>query len=197
MILKTAVLPVLKDFVLGEHRSEAEKRALSPTAYWSPYAAGILLGATLFLAFFIMGRGLGASGSMNRIMAWMYGGVAPDFAASLSYYAAYFRQQGSVLYDYAVFQLLGTLVGGYVSAAVAHRSRLTLEKGPNISARGRLWMAFGGGFMFAFGARLARGCTSGQVLTGSANLAIGSLIMFVMFFLGAYVTAYVVRKQWI
>ena len=176
---------------------ELENAQLAPLPFWSPYAAGILLGLTLFGVFFVMGRGLGASGSMNRMMAFFFEAINENFAHSLSYYTSYFTSEYSVIYHYAVFQVFGTLVGGYTSAALGRRSHLTIEKGPNADNRSRLLMAFSGGIIMAFGARFARGCTSGQVLTGSATLALGSLIMFVCFFAGAYLTAYWVRKQWI
>ena len=38
--------------------------------YINPYLAGILLGMVLFLAFFITGNGLGASGGLNRILVF-------------------------------------------------------------------------------------------------------------------------------
>lgn len=168
-----------------------------PRPFASPYLAGVILGVVLFAAFFVVGRGLGASGPMTRLSAWLYQLASPELAHSLRYYAEYLAGSRSVLLEYSVFSLLGTFVGAYTSAALGRRSRLAVEKGPRISVNGRLALAFLGGFVMAIGARIARGCTSGQVLTGSANLAIGSLIMFVCFFAGAYATAYVVRKQWI
>jgi len=35
--------------------------------YWNPYVGGTLLGILLFLSFFVVGHGLGASGGVNRI----------------------------------------------------------------------------------------------------------------------------------
>ena len=178
-------------------RPQSEQAALPARPFASPYVAGVLLGITLFLAFFVMGRGLGASGALNRVMAALYVTVSEGFAASLTYYRGYFGGERSVLYNYAVFQLLGVFAGGYVSAAVGRRAHLTVERGPRSSLLLRFALAFLGGAIMAIGARIARGCTSGQVLTGSANLAIGSLVMFLGFFAGAYALAYVVRKQWI
>ena len=182
--------------------AEAHGDQHSPRPFLSPYVAGVMLGLTLFGAFFVMGRGLGASGGLDRIAAFTYEKVAPDFAHSLKYYQDYWTGKGtvpfnSVLFDYALFQLLGTLMGGFTSAVVGRRAHLAIEKGPRIGIRGRLALAFLGGFIMAFGARLARGCTSGMVLTGSANLAISGLVMFICFFAGAYGVAYFARKQWI
>jgi hypothetical protein len=47
-----------------------------------------------------------------------------------------------------------------------------------------------------FGAKLARGCTSGQALTGGAVLGVGSWAAMMAIFGGAYALAYFVRRQW-
>ena len=47
------------------------------------------------------------------------------------------------------------------------------------------------------GAKLARGCTSGQALTGGALLNLGSWVFMLCVFAGAYALAYFVRKEWI
>ena len=169
-----------------------------PRPFASPYVAGVILGLVLFASFFVTGRGLGASGPMNRFAAWIYELISPKLAQSFRYYAEYFTGSGaSILMDYSVFSLMGVFIGGYTSASIGRRSHLTIEKGPRIGNAGRLGLAFLGGFIMAQGARIARGCTSGQVLTGSANLAIGSLVMFLCFFAGGYAAAIIGRKQWI
>ena len=58
------------------------------------------------------------------------------------------------------------------------------EKGPRVSRAARLAMAFAGGVLMAFGAALARGCTSGQALTGGALLNLGSWAFMMMVFAG-------------
>ena len=45
-------------------------------------------------------------------------------------------------------------------------------------------------------ARLGRGCTSGQALSGGALLSAGSFIFMFSIFAGAYALAYFVRKEW-
>jgi hypothetical protein len=183
--------------VLTQKSYEAARDRVRPKPFASPYVAGVVLGLVLFASFFITGRGLGASGAMNRLMAWLYSLASPRLAQSFSYYAEYLGDNGSILFDYSVFSLLGVFIGGYTSASLGRRSHLAIERGPRVSNRARLGYAFLGGVIMAQGARIARGCTSGQVLTGSANLAIGSLIMFGCFFAGGYLAAYVGRKQWI
>jgi hypothetical protein len=48
----------------------------------------------------------------------------------------------------------------------------------------------------AIGAALARGCTSGQALTGGALLNAGSWAFMLCVFAGGYAVARLVRGQW-
>ena len=65
-----------------------------------------------------------------------------------------------------------------------------------MGAAARLGLALLGGGVFGFGARLARGCTSGLALSGGATLALGSMIGMMCIFAGAYGLAYFLRRQW-
>jgi uncharacterized membrane protein YedE/YeeE len=58
-------------------------------------------------------------------------------------------------------------------------------------------MAFGGGMIMGFGARLARGCTSGQALSGGAVLSAGSWAFMFSIFIGAYGLAWFFRRFWL
>jgi hypothetical protein len=58
-------------------------------------------------------------------------------------------------------------------------------------------LAFLGGGLIGFAARLARGCTSGQALVGGAELMVGAWVFMLCIFAGGYLTAYWVRKEWI
>ena len=57
-------------------------------------------------------------------------------------------------------------------------------------------MPLAGGMLMAFGAHLARGCTSGQALTGGALLNVGSWAFMLMVFVGGYAVAWFFRWQW-
>jgi uncharacterized membrane protein YedE/YeeE len=47
------------------------------------------------------------------------------------------------------------------------------------------------------GAVLARGCTSGQALTGGALLSVGSWLFMIGAFAAAYLIAPIVRRAWL
>ena len=53
----------------------------------------------------------------------------------------------------------------------------------------RLGVAFLGGAVMAFGARLAGGCTSGHGISGALQLSVGSWVALICFFIGGMTTA--------
>lgn len=170
--------------------------AKSPQPYWNPYLAGIGLGLVLLAAYVIMGRGLGATGAFASTVAYGVHQVAPEHAAGNAFYSEYLPSDRHPLADWLVFEIVGVIIGGFLSGLLAGRVRMTVEKGPRITVSGRMIYAFIGGMTMGIGARLARGCTSGQALTGGALLSVGSWIFILSVFATAYVIAYFVRKQW-
>lgn len=171
-------------------------RTRSPRPYANPYVAGVGLGLVLLGAFVIMGRGLGASGAFASSAAGVATAVNPAAAQGNPYFARYLAGSGGPWLDWLVLEIAGVAIGGFLSAFVAGRLRLSIERGPNVSARSRLATAFAGGAVMGLGAVLARGCTSGQALTGGALLSVGSWTFVLAAFAAAYVVAPLVRRVW-
>jgi hypothetical protein len=166
--------------------------------YSNPYLVGVGLGLVLLSAFVIMGRGLGASGALSTAIAVGVNTIAPEHAAQNSFYKEYLGDgTTSPLKDWLIFQVLGVLVGGFISGSISHRVKKGIEKGPRISSKMRLIYAFIGGGLLGYGAKLARGCMSGQALSGGAVLNLGSWAFMMMVFAGGYAAAYFMRRQWI
>jgi uncharacterized membrane protein YedE/YeeE len=99
--------------------------------------------------------------------------------------------------NWLVFQMLGVLVGGFLSGALAGRLKLKVEHSPKITSRRRLIFALIGGVLFGFGSQLGRGCTSGSALSGMAVLSLGGFITMMAIFGTAFALAYFFRKNWI
>ena len=164
--------------------------------YSNPYLSGFGLGLVLLAAFVVMGRGLGASGAFADAAAATAATVTPDAARANDYFARYLNAGGSPRLDWLVVELIGVTIGGFVSAFFAGRLRRVIEKGPRISNQSRLTLAVAGGAAMGIGAVLARGCTSGQALTGGALLSVGSWLFIIAAFAAAYVAAPLLRRAW-
>jgi hypothetical protein len=167
-----------------------------PHKYINPYLGGTLLGIVLFLAYFLTSGGLGASGAINRIQVAIIDVFASRHVNQVGYFAELAGGEANPLDSGAVLMLLGTFLGGMLSGAIHKRLKLETFKGPNIGVKTRWLLAFLGGALMGYGARFARGCTSGQALSGGAVLAVGSWAFMFSVFIGGYVLAYFVRKVW-
>lgn len=164
--------------------------------YWNPYFVGFLLGLVLLATFAVTGRGLGATGAFSSVAAWFAGISSPEHVVANPVHSRYWNE-GAPLLSWTIFLLIGAFVGALVSGLQGGRVGLSIERGPRVSDRTRLILAFSGGFIAAFGAKIAKGCTSGQALSGGALLNAGSLVFMGAVFLSAYLLAYFVRKEWI
>lgn len=164
--------------------------------FWNPYAAGFVLGLVLLASFLVMGFGLGSSGAANRLAIGAADLVAPAWIESNGYFRQYVGPGKHVLDDWLVFEVLGVFLGGLVASYSAGRFRLGVQKGPRVSREQRFAMALAGGILMGVAARIARGCTSGQALTGGAVLSLGSWVFMLMVFAGGYLVAPFLRRAW-
>ena len=165
--------------------------------YVHPYFGGVMLGIVLFLAFFLTGNGLGSSGGTTRIVTFVEDQINPAHVDRTPYLLKMAGGDKNPLDDWIIPVFFGALVGGFTSGLIFGRAKIETTKGPNVSNRTRWLMAFLGGTIFLYGARMARGCTSGQALSGGASLAAGSWVIMFAIFAGAYAVAYFVRKLWL
>ncbi len=174
-------------------QTENETPHSGPRPYANPYLAGVLLGLVLLASLVILGAGLGASGGIARIGA----SVSMCVSASHTLGTEYFGKWGDKpLNYYLVFMLAGTFAGALLSAILARRVRIQVERGAASSVARRLAYALTGGVIVGFASRLAQGCTSGQALSGGVLLLTGSLVFLLCLFASGYATAWFVRRQW-
>ena len=168
--------------------------AIGGRRYMNPSLAGFGLGLILLASFLIMGRGLGATAASGSVTAWLVGLVAPDWVATNPGLKGYYAEPPWI--NWTFYLIVGAFFGALFSAWLARRIRFRVERGPQIGVQARLALAFAGGALAAVGAKLAKGCTSGQALTGGSQLNVGSWIFMLAVFAGAYALAYFVRRQW-
>jgi hypothetical protein len=123
--------------------------------------------------------------------------IAPEHIDRVPYLLKMAGGLKNPLDDWIIPAVFGTILGGFFSGWRNGRLQVETNKGPRISTRSRWLMAFIGGAIMGYGARMARGCTSGQALSGGAVLSVGSWAFMFAVFAGAYALAYFVRKLWI
>jgi hypothetical protein len=159
-------------------------------------AAGIALGLLLTLATALV-KPLGVSTQFVVTDAVVTHQLAPEFAESNEYLARYGEKTDWGV-GYGWMLVLGMLVGGAVTAVLFRNRQPQADKGSlppmweaqfGSSHAKRYAAAFLGGVLLLFGARLAGGCTSGHMISGISQLAVGSFIFGVMTFGSAILMA--------
>lgn len=161
-----------------------------PGPAWSPYVVGGLIGVLSMLTFYFSNKPIGASTAYARIAGMLGLAVAPEHTRSLKYFKDNPPQVGWEL------MLVMAVIGGSFLAAWSG-GELTGKWLPEMwqerfgaeSYLLRALVAFGGGILMAFGARMAGGCTSGHGISGTLQLAVGSWVSAICFFIGGVVTA--------
>jgi hypothetical protein len=180
----------------ASHSSPATRAKSSPAPFWNPYLAGFGLGLVLLAAYLIAGRGLGATGAFSSVAAWIANAISPEHAQAAAVHARYL-ESGPPWTAWLVYLLIGSAIGSAVSGYTAGRWVIGIERGPRVTDSQRLAFALVGGIIAGLGAKIARGCTSGQALTGASILNAGSLVFMLSVFAAAYAVAWSYKKEWL
>lgn len=171
---------------------------MEETKYMNPYLAGVLLGILLLATIYITGRGLGASGAIKSGTIATVQTIAPNHTQNAKFYQEYSAEhKGSPLMNWLVFEVIGVLIGAFLSGLASNRLKLKFEMGPRSTTKVRVAAALIGGLLWGIGSQLGRGCTSGSALSGLAVMSTGGIITMFAIFAGAYMFAYFFRKLWI
>jgi uncharacterized protein len=165
-----------------------------PGPAWSPYVVGAGIGVLSWLTFYFSDKPIGAS----SFYAQVSGFIGKLFAKRHTESLAYFKDKPPQVGWGFVF-VLSIIVGGAI-AADGRRVRQRMACRPCGLARFgdsialRAGVAFGGGLLMAFGARLAGGCTSGHGISGTMQLNVASWIAVICFFIGGIAVAMTLFK---
>ncbi len=162
---------------------------------WSPYLAGALTGllaiGSAVATTRVTGRTayLGASTTFVRAAGMIERQIWPENVEK----NAYFRKE-IVRVDWQFALVCGVFFGALVGAltgrsfdwnGVPERFVKRFSRRPVL----RAGLAFIGGVIAMFGARLAGGCPSGQGLSGTMQLSVSGFVSVVCFFVGGVVVA--------
>ncbi|MCX6621139.1 MAG: YeeE/YedE thiosulfate transporter family protein [Acidobacteria bacterium] len=157
---------------------------------WSPYVVGSLIGILSWFAFVTADRPIGVSTALARTAGMVESLVAPAHVQHNPYFMKFrptldwewMLVAGIALGAFASSRLSGDRPTGTVPALWRNRF--------GSSARKRYGAAFAGGVILIFGARLAGGCTSGNGISGSLQLALSGWVFFGSLFLSGLAAAF-------
>ncbi len=154
---------------------------------WSPYVAGGLSGLVIIVSVLWTGKFFGASTSFVRSVGMLGKSFDPERVAQLEYFIRYLPK-----FDWQLLFVVGIFVGSLLAALTSDSFKwqgvpdMWAERfGTNPALRGIV--AFIGGIVAMYGARLAGGCPSGHGLSGIIQLAASGLIAMVFFFVGGII----------
>ena len=162
---------------------------------WGPYLAGIGIGVLSWIVFVVVNNPIGITTAISQVS----GGVASlivgaDVVAANKYWA-----KNAFTLDYGTLFLVGTLLGGLGSALAAGTWRI--ETVPQVwserfgpSPARRYGVAFIGGIIAMYGARLANGCTSGNGISGGLQLALNGWVFLAVMFTTGAITAFIMFR---
>ena len=175
--------------------SPEESTGLLRRARWNPYAVGAGIGVLSWIVFYLVDKPLGVTTSL----AGLAGACAtPALGGDVIAANAYFKQH-AFKWDYGMLFLGGIALGGMLSAVLAGNWRVETVPsvwrerfGPSVGRS--LAAAFAGGVLIMFGARLADGCTSGNGISGSLQLAVGGWTFFATLFVSGIITSLVLFR---
>jgi uncharacterized membrane protein YedE/YeeE len=164
---------------------------------WSPYLAGVVIGLLQIPAFLIIETALGASSSYVTV-GGLLASLADPAILNVDYVAKHVALSGKNCWQVAL--VVGVALGALLSVLASGAKRPAISPiwkralGTACPVR-RSLVAFAGGFIMLFGARLADGCTSGHGLSGMAQLAVGSTVAVAAMFAGGILTATLLLRR--
>jgi uncharacterized membrane protein YedE/YeeE len=154
---------------------------------WSPYLAGGLSGLVIIVSVLWAGKFFGASTSFVRSAGMVGKAFGPERVVHLEYFLRYLPK-----FDWQLMFVIGIFIGSLIASLwsgsfkwqgvpdmwAEHFGSSPLKRGI---------VAFFGGIIAMFGARLAGGCPSGHGLSGMIQLAVSGLIAMIFFFVGGII----------
>lgn len=167
---------------------------------WPPYTTGIIIGLLQIPAFFLVDTALGASSSFVTAAAYLASWFDSRITDPAMTQYAYFQKHMTPGKNFWQFALVaGIALGAAASALTSGSTRRShspiWSKAAGITSfPQRAVMAFAGGFILLFGARIADGCTSGHGISGMAQLAVSSTLAIAAMFAGGILTAMLFKR---
>jgi len=161
---------------------------------WNPYIAGFLTGLLLIASVWFTGKYVGASTTFVRSTGFIEKVFDAERVGSMEY----FKKEIPKI-DWQFLFVIGIFVGSLIASTTSKTFRWQGVPdmwqgrfGPGKAKRAIV--AFIGGAVAMFGARLADGCPSGHGLSGSLQLAVSGYVSLICFFIGGVIVAGILYK---
>jgi hypothetical protein len=181
-----------KEAVMTAHTATAglHRHASSSGLDWVPYLAGLGIGVLSWVVFAVVATPIGVTTALSQLA----GGVTSLAVGREAVEANAYWTQHPFRLDYGGLFLLGILLGAFASA-LSSRS-FHLDRIPAVwkerfgTSRGKRYVvAFAGGMVAMYGARMAGGCTSGNGISQGLQLAVVGWTFLAAMFVSGAVTA--------
>lgn len=154
------------------------------------YLVGIGIGILSWVVFVVVNAPIGITTALSEAS----GAVAMPIMGSEAVAANPYWAKTIPAWDYGTLFLIGTFLGALISSISS--GTFKWERVPSVwserfggKVSSRMFVAFIGGTIAMYGARMAGGCTSGHGISGSLQLAVSSWTFFVVMFLSGLITA--------
>lgn len=156
---------------------------------WSPYLVGALIGLLSMATFYFSNKPLSVSTAYARLAGMVGNLFSKGHTENLKFF-----QDKKPKVEWQVMLVVGMLLGAFVAAATGGElagqwvpEMWEQRFGADVALR--LGVAFVGGALLAYGARLAGGCTSGHGISGALQLGVSSWVALACFFVAGVATA--------
>ena len=161
---------------------------------WSPYVAGGLSGLVSIGSVWFVGKYLGASTTFVKTTGMLEKIFSPERVAKMPYFI---KETPAIDWQWMV--VIGIAIGAFLAAVTS--GSFKLQSVPDLwesrfgsAVAPRAMVAFVGGIIAMFGARLADGCPSGHGLSGGLQLAVSGYVALACFFIGGLISANLLYK---
>lgn len=150
---------------------------------WSPYVVGAAIGILSWTIFYTANTALGITTAFENTSALSAKAVAEGQLEG--YFSAHAKKPPKI--DWQWMLVVGVFLGAMLSSWLSgDRNKISVPElwqrrfGPSVGLR---WAAaFAAGTLMMLGARLAGGCTSGNVISGGLQLAVSGWLFALTFF---------------
>lgn len=154
---------------------------------WSWWQGGIALGLLSTLSMVLL-KPMGTSTFFPSSLAIVLKPFFPDFVAGNAYF-----QSVPLSIGWEHLLVLGLPLGALIAYKLSGEKRT--EGGESGLGRTNPLLAFAGGFLVLFGARMAGGCTTGHILSGMSQLSVSGFLFAAAVFAGGIPAALLLKGR--